>query len=81
MISHMAWLTRTLVDLRYMAHILARAACLSYLIDYTPHARSYYDLNQPITWGFSPIMSSLMSLPDGLTGCGLGKEVWPVFYN
>ena len=56
----MAWVTRTLVDLRYMAHILARAACLNYLI-YTPHAKSYYDLNQPITWGFSPIMSSLMA--------------------
>ena len=43
-------------------------------------ARSYHDLNQPTIQSFPSVVSSLMSLPDGLTSCTLEK-VLPVFIN
>ena len=59
----------------------ADGACLNYLTDSTFQAKSYQDLNWSIIQGIPPIVSSLMSLPDDLTRCSLGKEVSPTFIN
>ena len=52
----------------------ADGICLNCRTDYTFHARSYHDCNLPIIQA-SPSVSSLMSLPNGLTSHSLEKEV------
>lgn len=59
----------------------ANGSCLNCLTDYTFHARNYHDFNQPFIKDFPPLVSSVMSLPDGLTSCNLGKEALPMFVN